>query len=85
MTLIRGDEQMSIGGDHTWQRRLERTSTARGDARRRWRVCACYPNGDGRIVVNGRDADEYFGREVLMMQIRAPMRLVEQAASSTCR
>ena len=36
-----------------------------------------HPNGDGRIIVNGRDANEYFGRETLMMQVRAPMRLLE--------
>ncbi|HET8906097.1 MAG TPA: 30S ribosomal protein S9 [Ktedonobacterales bacterium] len=36
-----------------------------------------HPNGDGRIIVNGREANEYFGREALMMQVRAPMRLLE--------
>ena len=36
-----------------------------------------HPNGDGRIIVNGRDANEYFGRETLMMQVRAPMRTLE--------
>jgi small subunit ribosomal protein S9 len=36
-----------------------------------------HPNGDGRIIVNGRDANEYFGRESLMMQVRAPLRLLE--------
>ena len=38
-----------------------------------------HPNGDGRIIVNGRDANEYFGRESLMMQVRAPMRTLEWA------
>ncbi|HEX6779375.1 MAG TPA: 30S ribosomal protein S9 [Ktedonobacterales bacterium] len=36
-----------------------------------------HPNGDGRIIVNGRDASEYFGREVLMMAVRAPLRVLE--------
>lgn len=36
-----------------------------------------HPNGDGRIIVNGRDANEYFGRDVLMMQVRAPLRTLE--------
>jgi small subunit ribosomal protein S9 len=36
-----------------------------------------HPNGDGRIIVNGREANEYFGREALMMQVRAPLRLLE--------
>ena len=42
-----------------------------------------HPNGDGRIVVNGRDANEYFGRDVLMMQVRAPLRLLEIGAQFT--
>lgn len=36
-----------------------------------------YPNGDGHIVVNGRDADQYFGRETLMQQVRSPLRQLE--------
>jgi len=36
-----------------------------------------HPSGDGRIVVNGRNADDYFGRETLMMQVRSPLRVVE--------
>lgn len=36
-----------------------------------------HPNGDGRIIVNGREASEYFGREALMMQVRAPLRVLE--------
>ena len=36
-----------------------------------------HPNGDGRIIVNGREANEYFGRETLMMQVRAPLRLLD--------
>ena len=42
-----------------------------------------HPNGDGRIVVNGRDANEYFGRDVLMMQVRAPLRLLEIGSQFT--
>src|ERR1700694_880353 len=38
-----------------------------------------YPNGDGRITVNGRQADEYFPRETLMMQVRSPLRMLELA------
>ena len=36
-----------------------------------------YPNGTGRIIVNGKDAQAYFGREAHMMTIRAPMQAVE--------
>ena len=36
-----------------------------------------YPNGTGRIVVNGKDAQAYFGREAHMMTIRAPMQVVD--------
>ncbi len=36
-----------------------------------------HPNGDGRIIVNGRDASAYFGRETLMAAVRAPLRLLE--------
>ncbi len=36
-----------------------------------------YPNGDGHIIVNGRDADQYFGRETLMQTVRSPLRMLE--------
>ena len=36
-----------------------------------------YPNGDGRITVNGRDAEQYFPRETLMQAVRSPLRLLE--------
>jgi small subunit ribosomal protein S9 len=36
-----------------------------------------YPDGEGRIVVNGRDGDQYFARETLMQQVRSPFRLLE--------
>src|SRR5579871_517763 len=36
-----------------------------------------YPNGDGRIVVNGRAGEEYFPRETWMQTVRSPLRLVE--------
>jgi small subunit ribosomal protein S9 len=39
-----------------------------------------YPNGDGRIVVNGRTGDEYFPRETLMQTVRSPLRLLELAS-----
>lgn len=29
--------------------------------------------GDGKIVINGRDIDDYFGLETLKMIVRAPM------------
>ena len=38
-----------------------------------------YPNGEGRIIVNGREVDQYFGRETLSMQVRLPLRLLELA------
>jgi small subunit ribosomal protein S9 len=44
-----------------------------------------FPSGDGRIIVNGRDADQYFGRETLMMQVRSPLRLVELDGRFTIR
>lgn len=36
-----------------------------------------YPTGEGRIVVNGREAQQYFGRDTLMMQVHSPLRVVE--------
>ncbi len=33
--------------------------------------------GNGRIVVNGRDAQEYFGREVLVKVVREPFDVTE--------
>jgi small subunit ribosomal protein S9 len=36
-----------------------------------------FPNGNGRIVVNGRAADQYFGRELHVANIRSPFRLLE--------
>ena len=38
-----------------------------------------FPNGDGRITVNGRDAEQYFPRETLMQAVRSPLRLLELA------
>src|SRR5260221_6180344 len=35
------------------------------------------PNGSGRIVVNGRPADQYFGRELHVANIRGPFRALE--------
>jgi small subunit ribosomal protein S9 len=34
--------------------------------------------GDGKVTVNHRDIDEYFGRETLKMVMRQPLELVEQ-------
>lgn len=37
-----------------------------------------YPtSGDGLIMVNGRNADEYFPRETLMQAVRSPLRILE--------
>ena len=36
-----------------------------------------YPSSDGLIMVNGRNADEYFPRETLMQMIRSPLRALE--------
>ncbi len=36
-----------------------------------------YPNGNGTIMVNGRNVDQYLGREVLVMLARSPLRLLE--------
>jgi small subunit ribosomal protein S9 len=36
-----------------------------------------YPSGDGLIMVNGRNADEYFQRETLMQTVRSPLRILE--------
>lgn len=36
-----------------------------------------FPGGDGTIIVNGKDSNQYFGREALTATIRAPLRLLE--------
>ncbi len=36
-----------------------------------------FPGGDGTIIVNGKDSNQYFGREALISTIRAPLRLLE--------
>lgn len=36
-----------------------------------------FPGGDGTIMVNGKDSNQYFGREALTANIRAPLRLLE--------
>jgi small subunit ribosomal protein S9 len=36
-----------------------------------------FPGGDGTIVVNGKDSNQYFGREALTSTIRAPLRLLD--------
>lgn len=33
--------------------------------------------GDGKIIINGRDIDDYFGMETLKMIVRAPMAATE--------
>jgi small subunit ribosomal protein S9 len=37
-----------------------------------------YPGGDGTITVNGREVNQYFGRDVLVMLVRTPLRLLEE-------
>ena len=34
-----------------------------------------FPNGTGKITINGRDIEEYFGLETLKMVVRQPMEL----------
>ncbi len=36
-----------------------------------------YPNGDGTILVNNHPADQYFGRDTLVMAVRSPLRHVD--------
>jgi small subunit ribosomal protein S9 len=36
-----------------------------------------YPNGDGTIIVNNRPAEQYFGRDTLVMAVRSPLRHVD--------
>ena len=39
-----------------------------------------YPNGEGRVVVNGRQADDYFGgRETLLALVRSPLKQLDLA------
>jgi small subunit ribosomal protein S9 len=40
-----------------------------------------YPNGDGTMTVNGRDAAAYFGQQRLVVQAQAPLRLLELMGS----
>ena len=39
--------------------------------------------GDGKIVINKRDLDEYFGLETLKMTVRQPLELTRPAATWT--
>ena len=36
-----------------------------------------FPNGTGKITINGRDIDEYFGLETLKMVVRQPLNATE--------
>jgi small subunit ribosomal protein S9 len=42
-----------------------------------------YPEGNGSIVVNGKDSNDYFGRETLVDLIRQPLRLLEMSGRFT--
>ena len=35
-----------------------------------------FPNGTGKITVNGRDIDDYFGLETLKLLVRQPLNLL---------
>ncbi len=39
-----------------------------------------YPNGTGKITINGRDIDDYFGLETLKLIVRQPMELTGTSA-----
>ena len=48
-----------------------------GTGRRKTSVARVFiSEGSGRIVVNGKDVSEYFGRPVLESRVRAPLRVV---------
>ena len=36
-----------------------------------------FPNGTGKITINGRDIDDYFGLETLKMVVRQPLNATE--------
>jgi small subunit ribosomal protein S9 len=38
-----------------------------------------FPSGEGAMIVNGRDATEYFGQQRLLAEAQAPLRLLELA------
>lgn len=49
-----------------------------GTGRRKSSVARVYlRNGSGRITVNGKDLTEYFGRPILEMQVRSPLKAVD--------
>ncbi len=39
-----------------------------------------YPNGTGKITINGRDIDDYFGLDTLKLIVRQPMELTGTTA-----
>ncbi len=50
----------------------------RGTGRRKSAVARVrLVSGNGKIVVNGKDASEYFGRPVLEMIVRSPLRVTK--------
>ena len=36
-----------------------------------------YPNGTGKITINGRDIDDYFGLETLKLVVRQPLMAID--------
>ena len=57
----------------------ERTPYYYGTGRRKTAVARVrlYPNGDGAMTINGRDAAEYLGQQTLLAQAKSPLRLLE--------
>ena len=40
--------------------------------------------GDGKIIINGREIDNYFGLETLKMTVRQPLALTSLEGRCTC-
>jgi small subunit ribosomal protein S9 len=36
-----------------------------------------YPNGDGRVLINGKPANQYFGRALYVAHVHSPFRVLE--------
>lgn len=62
---------MAIPEDHLYATGRRKTSVAR---------VRLVP-GSGRIVVNGKNAEEYFSREVLERMVRAPLQVTKTEGS----
>lgn len=62
---------MAIPEDHLYATGRRKTSVAR----------VRLVSGSGRIVVNGKSAEEYFSREVLERMVRAPLQVAKAEGS----